>query len=99
MTQVNFRAKLEIDQRKTLRESRVFEEDVLFIEVDENLLLNTSINAHVPDIWLEPTNPETIVYVSGPGVEIVKSSQVIASATLNKLIERLTGEGDDACKY
>jgi hypothetical protein len=85
---------LEIDYNKTLDELRMHKDDSLYVE------LETDLSIMRMEIWMEKSTKETIQYVSPllsgdtPGIQ----TGVIASATLNKLIERLTGGGDEHCK-
>jgi hypothetical protein len=54
-----------------------------------NVEIERDMNGIEQQSWIENTTSDTIHHGS-PGV--------IASATLNKLIERLTGGGDENCK-
>lgn len=95
-TKVNYEYRitlLEIDFNKSLTEQRVFEGDSLFVELESDLAIMKL------ETWVEKSNRETIQYVDSDTATIqTKGKRKIASATLNKLIERLTGEGDEHCK-
>lgn len=79
---------------KTLLESRVNTASTLLVEINIGYFINTD----------EPRDSislidKTIKYASPtPGNEYASSGKIVA-ATLDRLIERLIGEGDETCIF
>lgn len=97
-TIINFNlAIIEIDSTKTFKESRIYEDDVVYIKVADELLIQSK--ARNSDQSRDTIDSEAIQYVNDPSLQnTFPNGSKIASASLCKLIERLTGEGDETCE-